>query len=758
MLEVLAAAILAIGAQPQDTSGRAAPHAVEPGARRGGDAAARRGLTVARAAGLIRIDGELGDEGWEAAARTSGFMEFQPREGVPAPVETEVMLAYDDANLYLAFIARDPAPAQIRATLQQRDQIWNDDFVGVVIDPHGTQTLGYMLFANPLGVQTDLQVTPQGEDPSIDYVFTTAGRITAEGYVVEMAIPFGSLRFPDREVQSWRMTLVRNYPRSSRHMFSWSPLSQNNPCLLCQLGVLEGIEGIRAGGALEILPAVVAAQSGRLSDRGDPRSFQNDRVTAQPSLGMKYIFRSGWVAEATLNPDFSQVESDAAQVDVNTTFALFYPERRPFFQEGMDLYETPLNVFYSRSINSPRVASRFSGREGRTSFGYVGARDEHTPFIVPFEERSAIFQAGPSFTQVARVRHNLYGDSHVGALLTDRRLDGGGSGTTAGLDAMFRFREVYRVAAHLVGSHTAEPDDQELSGRLPELRFGAGEQRYTAKFDGESFVGRAGSLSLSRNARTWSWNLGLNEVSPTYRADAGFQTRNDFRRVSAWTGLDFRPNRYGVERVAPNIGAARGWNFQGMGQEAWIAPGINATLPRQTQVGFNSNFRRETFRGVQFDGIRRYSLWLNSNFSSTAAVGANVATGRTLARMLQTPELGNGLDASAWLTLKPLQRVVIEPSLSYSRLRRNDGEEIYSGFIARSRLNVQYNRELQFRMVLQYNDFAGRLDLEPLIVYQLNPFSMFYFGSTMASRDFEGVGLRGTDRQYFAKLQYLFRR
>jgi hypothetical protein len=717
-----------------------------------------RHLRVARAAGPIHVDGRLDDPGWEGAARATGFVQPHPHEGAPPPVETEVLIAYDATHLYLGFVARDPEPGQIRATLQQRDQIWNDDYVGVILDPRGDGAVGYYLFANPLGVQGDIQATPQGEDHRIDFVYQTAGRLTPEGFEVEMAIPFGTLRFPDREVQSWRMTLVRHYPRSSRYQISWAPLSEGNPCLLCQLGHLEGIEGIRAGGTLELLPALVASQSGRLSDGADPTSFENAGVNAAPSLGLKYVTRGGWTAEAALNPDFSQVEADAAQVDVNTTFALFYPERRPFFQEGMDLYDTRLNVFYSRSINAPQGAARLTGRHGRTTIGYVAARDEHTPFVLPFEERSAVLQAGPSFTNVLRLRHNVYGDSYVGGLLTDRRLDGGGSGTTASADAFLRFGGVYRLSAHVVGSYTAEPDDATLSGRLPVLTFGGDGDRHTAAFDGETFGGHAASFGLSRSARVWSWNLGYGEASPTYRADTGFQSRNDFRRATAWTGVTLRPDRYGVERVSPGINGGRTWNFAGEGKEAWVSPGIDLTLPRQTHLGVNASFRSETFRGVDFEGLRRYGVWLNSNFSQPVTLGFSAGKGRTVARMFAVPEAGDGIDASVWATLKPARGLAIEPSLTYAELKRADGEEIYAGYIARSRVSFQLNRELQVRTVFQYNDFARRLDVEPLLMYQLNPFSIFYVGSTYGSRDFDGLGFRATDRQYFAKLQYLFRK
>jgi hypothetical protein len=716
-----------------------------------------RTVGIQRAPGPIRIDGELDDPGWVGATRIRGFVEYVPREGSQPPVETEVMLAYDEANLYVAFVAMDPEPGEIRATLQPRDRLWNDDWVGVLLDPYGDASVGYYFLSNAIGVQADLQLTPQSEDSSIDFIYTTAGRITEVGYIVEMAIPFRSLRVPDRPLQSWGVMLVRTYPRSSRHYLSWPSLSRNNPCQLCQLARLEGIEGVRTGGALEFLPAVVASQAGRLRDPSDPGSFESGRVSAEPSLGLKYTFQRGWMAEATLNPDFSQVESDAAQVDVNTTFALFYPERRPLFQEGMDLYQTPLTVFYSRSINSPQGATKLTGRAGRTSIGYIAARDEHTPFIIPFSERTGVLQAGRSFTNVLRVQQNL-GGSHVGAILTDRRLDGGGSGTTVSADGQYRFGEMYSVSGHLALSHTREPDDPELSEQLPDLNFGGGGQRYTAALDGESFTGRAGFLRVARDARTWSWNVLYLGVSPTYRSDAGFQTQNDFHRATGWTGVTLYPNRPYLERISASLFGGSYWNFQGVRIQDVVSPSLSVTLPRQTSVGLNTTLREETFRGVHHTGIREYRLWLNSNFSGPVRVGFDAGTGRRIARTLPVPEVGTGTDASLWATLRPLRRLVIEPSLSYEELNLLTGEEVFSGYIARTRFNVQYNRELNLRVVLQYNQFRDRLDLEPLLVYQLNPFSIFYVGSTYGSRQFDEHGFVGTDRQYFAKLQYLFRR
>jgi hypothetical protein len=714
-----------------------------------------RSVGIQRAAGPIQIDAELDDPGWVGAARITGFVERTPREGAEPPVRTEVLLTYDETNLYVAIVAHDPNPEEIRAALQPRDQLWSDDWVGVLIDPYGDASLGYYFLSNPIGVQADLQLTPRSEDTSIDFVFTSRGRITSGGYVVEMAIPFRSLRVPDRDVQDWGIMFVRTYPRSSRHYITWPAWSRNNPCQLCELARLGGLQGIRTGGNPEVLPSVVAAQAGRLRDPSDPRSFENGAVRAQPSLGLKYTFQRGWTAEATLNPDFSQVESDAAQIDVNTTFALFYPERRPFFQEGMDLFRTPLDVFYSRSINAPQAATKLTGRTGRTSIGYIGARDEHTPFVVPFAERTAVLQAGESFTNVLRLQHNR-GASHVGALLTDRRIDGGGSGTTVGLDAEHRFGEVYSVSGHLVLSHTREPDDPDLSARLPDLTFGVG--RHTAAFDGESFAGHAGFVRVARDARTWSWNVLYLEVSPTYRADTGFQTQNDFRRATGWTGVTFYPNRPFLERISGSLFGGSYWNFQDVRIQDVFSPMISATLPRQTTVSLNTTLRQEVFRGVELTGIRDYSLSVNSNFSAAVRGGFALGTGRRVARTLAVPEVGEGRNATVVATIQPVRRLVIQPSFSYQELNRLSGEEVFGGYIARTRFSLQLNREFNLRTVLQYNQFRDRLDVEPLLMYQLNPFTIFYVGSTFGSSQFDEYGFVATDRQYFAKFQYLFRR
>jgi hypothetical protein len=218
-------------------------------------------LQVERVAGEIVIDGVIDDAGWEGAARATGFAEFQPREAIAAEIPIEAWITYDETTLYVAFRVTDD-PSSVRASLRNRDDVFSDDVVAIILDPFGTNASGYLIGANPLGVQLDMRLTQNSEDPSFDLMFESAGRITDTGYEVELAIPFSSLQFPRGEVQEWRLNLVKLHPRSTMRQYSWGALTQNISCLLCQNGRLTGLEGIRAGSRIELLPSLVASQAG----------------------------------------------------------------------------------------------------------------------------------------------------------------------------------------------------------------------------------------------------------------------------------------------------------------------------------------------------------------------------------------------------------------------------------------------------------------------------------------------------------------
>jgi Domain of unknown function (DUF5916)/Carbohydrate family 9 binding domain-like len=751
---LLAVALLwpaATGAQTNSTNVRAdTALAFQP--------SVRPSLHVPRAPGRITIDGALDDAGWAGAAKAAGFAENWPRERAKPSVDSEVWVAYDADHLYLAFLAWDD-PSTIRASLRERDQIWQDDYFGILLDTYGDAAWAYYLFANPLGVQGDTRATPQNEDDGFDLIYQADGMVTDSGYQIEMAIPFASLRFPNRSIQTWRATFWRTRPRGAREQHTWAAIDRNQPCFMCQWGTLTGLEGIKPGGSLELLPTAVASQAAALANPDDPTSgLANGNVTGALGLDARYSFANGLTAEASVNPDFSQVESDAGQVDVNTTFALFFPERRPFFQEGSDLYETYFDAVYTRQINNPQGAAKLIGRMGRTTVAYLGARDEDSPILLPFQERSYVGRARKSFSNIGRFRQTFLQDSYVGALITDRRLEDGGSGSVAGVDGMFRFLKNYQLEYQVLGSHTSEPNDSALTAGLEAMTFDGG--AHTAAFDGESFNGFAQYTSLERDARHWNFDFDYWASSPTFRADNGFESRNDFRRLSMWQGVFFYPKAKWINQFRASVFARREWTY-GWDPKAWvIEPGISANLAGQSFVNVWTTFFNERFAGVEFDGLHRIGFYGETRPVGAVYFGLFASHGDGIFRDRANPFVGRGTDVELSATLQPLTRVVLQPSVVYSELNRlNDGGEVFGGFILRTRTNLQVTRELSMRVVVQYDDFDKALSLEPLLTYRLNPFSMFYIGSSLAYQDYDltNRNLTANSRQIFTKLQYLLR-
>lgn len=724
------------------------------------------GLTVSETTGHIKIDGHLNDAGWSGAARADNFAEHYPGDQTRPPVETETYITYDDKNLYVSFVCHDD-PGRIRASICERDKILNNDYVKLCLDTYGGAALAYVFYANPYGVQGDaIWASAGGEEFGYDLIWESAGVITDSGYQVEMAIPFTSLRFSRDEAQIWKADFFRNHPREVQSEYSWAAYDRDENCWPCQWGTVSGIQGVAPGRGIEITPAVVGYQSGALVNTGDDldsQEFVNDDPSGDLSMWAKYGLSSNATVEMTLNPDFSQIEADAGQVDVNTTFALSYPERRPFFQEGNDIFRTSIRTLYTRAINDPEFAGKATVRSGRTSLGYLVARDRQSPVYLPSEERSFGLQTGGSTSNILRLKQAVADASHIGLTVTDQRFDGGWSNSTITSDGRLRITPSLRAAYQVAASYVSEPNDAELTMSIPDPDS-LWDEEHTRALDGESYTGTQSYASMTWWTSTWNASLSYIDASPTFHHYVALIRQNHYRNIGTVIGRFVRPESGLFETINPHIRGESEWNWHGKNKYTRYELCLWTRL-RKAQASLYSQYvgQSENFGGRQYNGTWYVYQDATLSLGDPVQLFAAVTYGQRVARRYNT--LGEMLDLNLSLDLKLSNRVLIQQWLDYAEASDTEsGEELYNGFIWRTRLNYQVSRPLAIRFVAEYDDFYKTWRIDPLLTYRLNPFSVLYAGVTGTFQRMETIDLNGrgsystrlTSRQFFMKLQYLF--
>ncbi|HEY9165326.1 MAG TPA: DUF5916 domain-containing protein [Candidatus Kryptonia bacterium] len=703
----------------------------------------------------IDLTGKLSDPLWKLVTPIGIDYEIQPGENTPARQKTLVYVLYNSDYVYFGFNCLDSSAKLIRANICDRDNMFSDDYVGILLDTYGTMQDGYELFVNPYAIQGDGMRTGNNEDMSFDCVWYSAAHISDSGWTAEMAIPFKSLRFPSFHEQHWIAEFVRNMPRDSRYQMTWTTIDRNNPCIFCQSGTIDSIEGIESSNNLELLPYVMGVQSGSLNDAGDPTSgFANGPVTGRVGTGVKYAPSSSFVLAGVLNPDFGEVESDATQISVNNTFAIFYPEKRPFFLEGASLFNTEASVFYSRMINDPLASVKLTDKAGLFSLAYLGAEDRQSPFIIPGEEGSDFVSSSlKSWSNVLRGRYNIGNESFVGGLLTSRNFtDAHNYVGTVDWNLLFAGNYYFTGQAGL--SDTKEINDTSLFSS--DRYFGS--TPYTATFDGQSYSGGGYQVDIIRNARDYSFDLGGASVSPTFQAQDGFITSNDFRQITFWQGYTVYFNNSFVENASLQTNSGVKFNYDGTRKFAGGSIQAQATLKGQTYAYvYYYPVQEEMFHGVQFHKLYRTEAYLNTNPISSFYISLWAQVGRLIYRT-DTPELGRGYNLSAEIVLKPTDRLSLDFTYARSRAWSYYAQQLFfDGYIVRAAVVYQFSPELFVRLIPQYDQFAKQLQVDPLISYKLNPFTVFYAGSDHNFTKFDQpYGMERTVQQFFLKVQYLW--
>ena len=583
---------------------------------------------------------------------------------------------------------------------------------------------------------------------SWDALFESAGRMVDNGWTAEMAIPFKSLRYPRRqpgEVHRWGFQIARTIDSKDENVV-WAPVSRNVMGILRQMGVVEGMTDLSRSRNLEFLPTMTAIGAGAL----DATTGVYDTLDTQPEAGLnvKYGVTSDLVLDFTYNPDFSQIESDRPQIEVNQRFPVFYPELRPFFLEGQEIYQISapdrLSVVDTRTVVNPRFGAKLTGKIGNTAVGFLVADDEAAGRV---DDRTDIAYGRSARVLVGRVRYDLYSESHLGVIFTDREFLDSYS-RVGGLDGAFRFGANHR------------------------LRFTAVNADRRAD-DGERQTGSMMDVNLRREGRHFIYDLRHNEIHPEFGTDLGFVRRVDQKQTEVRASYRWWPEHW-IINWEPGLQYERNYNYQGVLQDERIGGRVNFQFANN--ISFNTNVNRaiERYRNINFRKTR-YSLGGNMNTSRRFSVGGYYWTGDQI-RFIDEPFLGAEQQLNLFINVRPFSRLQSELTFNTSRFVdvRTDTQE-FDIKILRTRTTYQFTNRLLLRNIVEYDTFEKTLGGNVLVSYRVNAGTVFFVGyddhyqrgDAIHDHDDHGDVIHGavfpttamirTNRAVFTKLQYLFR-
>jgi Domain of unknown function (DUF5916) len=727
---------------------------------------------IPRLEASIHIDGTLDESVWSQATRLTGFWQYQPVDGRPAEEQTEVLVWYAPDAIYFGVIAHDRNPAAIRATVADRDNIDNDDYIVLDLDTFHDRRRAFFFAVNPLGAQSDgvrsegagqvSSLVPGGTDKNPDFTWESKGQLTGQGYQVEIRIPFKSLRFPGSGAQSWGFNVTRVVQRTG-YTDTWTDVRRANASFLGQEGALGGLHDLKRGVAVEAQPFVTATADG--SRDAETGRFTREDVNPDAGLNLRLGFTS-YALDATFNPDFSQVESDQGQVTVNERFALFFPEKRPFFLEGIELFGAPQTLVYTRRIVNPKAGAKLTGKFGQLGVAHLTAMDQT-------DDADAWFN-------ITRLRRDLGRNSIAGLIFTNRDQSEAHNRVLAG-----DFRYVWSLY-------------------YAQFQYGAS---WTSAAAGTR-TAPIWQAEYDRTGRSWGFNYLLNGLGAGFDDQAGFVNR---LRSGVVNGHAFnRLTLYGdrgaaLENLTVFFGSERTWLYDKFG----FTPGlegdeqVDATFQLRGGWELNGHFERD-FVNFQDSTFAHYTVGSaagpayrpESDFSGFVwqakvttptwqRLGGSLLYRRGRAAIFQEGVTGRGWQLTGQLDLRPTSTVRVTATGTAFRLFHLDGSEFARSIIPRLKLEYQPNRALFFRVIGEYRserratlrdpttgdsllvsgqpqpatDYNGlRLDL--LASFEPTPGTVAFlgYGSTLESdREFNWSRLRRMNDGFFVKLAYEFR-
>jgi len=703
------------------------------------------------------IDGRLDDLAWQSAATLTEFTQQAPLEGAQATEATEVYITYDSEHVYFGFYLHYADPGVMRANRVDRDTSFQDDLITVYLDTFLAQQRAYDFDLNAFNVQGDGIVNASGNrgggpipvpDRSWDALFYSATEIVADGFTAEMAIPLKSLRYPQRaagEPHRWGLQIIREIKGKNEENAVWAPMSRDVAGFHRQMGLMEGMTDFSTSRNLEFLPTFTAIKFGSLDT--STGGFVSQDTDPQAGLNIKYGVTSNLTVDVTFNPDFSQIESDRPQIEVNQRFPLFFSELRPFFVEGAEIFDFPgpVTFVHTRTIVDPTWGAKLTGKAGRFSVGVLTAEDE-APGNLDDISDPLFGETAQNF--IGRVKYDVYSESHIGALFTDREfLDA--SSKLGGIDGSFRLSRSLSTNFRMIGSQHRDLDGVERSGHV-----------YDA--------------SISNTGRNLSFFAAVFEITPDFRTDVGFVRRRDQRQAIGNIGYRWWPESW-IINWGPRLSYSRNYDFDGVLQDEDRRLGLSFNFARN--LSFSANLRRdlERFEGVDFHKTE-YSVNGGVNTSRALSIRANYSQGDQIFFDADNPFLGGGRSARLNVTVRPLARLSSQIGVTTSRLTdpSNGDLQVFDVKIYRAQSILTFTDRLLMRNITEYNTFDKDLDFNVLFTYRINAGTVFFLGYDDHYRqedriegDPDGDGfderlfftsdLRRTNRAVFTKLRYLFR-
>src|SRR5579871_3835006 len=516
-------------------------------------------------------------------AKVVGFRQQKPHDGAPVSEPTEAYLGYDQKNLYVVFVCFDD-PRQVRARMSRREDIFDDDQVEVMLDTFHDRRRAYMFQTTPLGVQWDAIWTEasreeqvQGHlDTSFDTVWDSRGKLTSRGFVVLIAVPFKSLRFPARKIQDWGIILYRGITRKTEDSF-WPQISLKVEGRLSQAATLYGLEGISPGRDIELIPYGLL-RGFRALDTRDPSSpyFQKATAQGQPGMDAKFVFHDHFTLDVTANPDFSQVDSEDPQITVNERYAIYFLENEDFFR-------TPLDLLFTRSIGDPSAGIRLTGKDGPYSIGLMASDDRSPGLAVP---DSNPLSGTRSYFSVGRASRDILQQSSVGLLYTDwecptthefNRI--GGADTRLKLGSNWTVEGQAVESSSTILGNFSSPNYNSNNCEANYYPFSSGNRG-----NNNYYAGPAERLHVRRDGLHLTYDGVYTDITPGFVSIPGFVNRVDIREVTQEFDYWLRPRKGWVVNWGPTVNVRYDYDHTGLRLDTFYSPSLVVQGRGQTTI------------------------------------------------------------------------------------------------------------------------------------------------------------------------------